>query len=303
MGIPKFFKWLTERYPLIIHPIEPNYYPQFDNLYLDMNGIIHNCSHPEWIEDITKPLTEDQITIAIFHYIEKLFHTIKPRKLFYMAIDGVAPRAKMNQQRQRRFKSAAEAKLELVKAQKEGKKLDAGTSPFDSNCITPGTAFMEQLSIKLEYFIRKKINEDKSWRDVKVILSGHETPGEGEHKIMEYIRVEKMKKDHNPNESHCLYGLDADLIMLSLASHEPNFALLREEVVFGKKKKPSRDDPPPRFFLLYINLLREYLDQEFRLRRDTSLLPFPFSVENIIDDFILMCFFVGNDFFTSLALF
>jgi 5'-3' exoribonuclease 1 len=72
--------------------------PEFDNLYLDMNGIIHNCSHPNDAE-VTFRITETQIFIAIFSYISHIFDTIKPTKLFFLAIDGVAPRAKMNQVR------------------------------------------------------------------------------------------------------------------------------------------------------------------------------------------------------------
>ena len=96
---------------------------------------------------------------------------------------------------------------------------------------------MKRLSIQLKYFISKKITEDANWRNVNVILSGHEVPGEGEHKIMEYIRLSKAQKDYNPNTRHCLYGLDADHIMLGLLSHEPHFALLREEVTFGRNSK------------------------------------------------------------------
>lgn len=67
-----------------------------------MNGIIHNCSHPD-DGNVQFRITEEQIFLDIFHYIETLFRLIKPQKLFFMAVDGVAPRAKMNQQRGRRF--------------------------------------------------------------------------------------------------------------------------------------------------------------------------------------------------------
>uniref|UniRef100_A0A0R3S7I2 XRN_N domain-containing protein n=1 Tax=Elaeophora elaphi TaxID=1147741 RepID=A0A0R3S7I2_9BILA len=76
--------------------------PEFDNLYLDMNGIIHGCSHPD-DEDVSFRISEEQIFRDIFNYIDFLFGIIKPKKVFFMAVDGVAPRAKMNQQRARRF--------------------------------------------------------------------------------------------------------------------------------------------------------------------------------------------------------
>ena len=79
--------------------------PEFDNLYLDMNGIIHQCSHPN-DEDVHFRISEEKIFADIFHYLEVLFRIIKPRKVFFMAVDGVAPRAKMNQQRGRRFRWA-----------------------------------------------------------------------------------------------------------------------------------------------------------------------------------------------------
>jgi 5'-3' exoribonuclease 1 len=96
---------------------------------------------------------------------------------------------------------------------------------------------MAKLSEQLRYFVNKKISEDANWREVHVVLSGHEDPGEGEHKIMEYIRLSKAQPDYNPNVRHCLYGLDADLIMLGLLSHDPHFCLLREEVKFGPAAK------------------------------------------------------------------
>ncbi|CCG82598.1 putative Exonuclease Kem1 [Taphrina deformans PYCC 5710] len=298
MGIPKFFRWMSERYPLCSQLIEPNSIPEFDNLYLDMNGIIHNSTH-KGDYGISGSLTEDKMFMAIFNYIEHLFATIKPKKLFFMAIDGCAPRAKMNQQRSRRFRTAKDAHDARQAAIKKGEELPK-EEPFDSNCITPGTVFMAKLSKQLQYFVNKKVSEDSDWRGVTVVLSGHDVPGEGEHKIMEYIRAAKAQDGYDPNVRECLYGLDADLIMLGLLSHEPHFCLLREEVTFGPVKAgaKTKELDAQNFFLMHLSLLREYLELEFQELRAT--LPFEYDLERIIDDFILMAFFVGNDFLPNL---
>ncbi|KAI0843834.1 exoribonuclease 1 [Daldinia vernicosa] len=299
MGVPKFFRWLSERYPAISQLIAENRIPEFDNLYLDMNGIIHNCTHKD-THDTSFRLSEDEMFIRIFNYIEHLFGKIKPKKLFFMAIDGVAPRAKMNQQRARRFRTALDAEQAREKAIREGQELPKD-DPFDSNCITPGTEFMAKLTKQLKYFISKKISEDSDWQVCDVVLSGHEVPGEGEHKIMEYIRNAKAQPDYHPNVRHCLYGLDADLIMLGLLSHDPHFCLLREEVTFGRASKTkSKELEHQNFYLMHLCMVREYLELEFQELKKEGAIKVPFDMERIIDDFILMAFFVGNDFLPSL---
>ena len=87
-----------------------------------MNGIIHTCSHPN-DEDATFRITEDKIFCDIFRYLEVLFRIAKPQKVLFLAVDGVAPRAKMNQQRGRRFRSAREAE-DLVRKVTSERDLD-----------------------------------------------------------------------------------------------------------------------------------------------------------------------------------
>uniref|UniRef100_A0A8C2UR65 5'-3' exoribonuclease 1 n=1 Tax=Chinchilla lanigera TaxID=34839 RepID=A0A8C2UR65_CHILA len=297
MGVPKFYRWISERYPCLSEVVKEHQIPEFDNLYLDMNGIIHQCSHPN-DDDVHFRISDDKIFTDIFHYLEVLFRIIKPRKVFFMAVDGVAPRAKMNQQRGRRFRSAKEAEDKIKKAIEKGETLPT-EARFDSNCITPGTEFMARLHEHLKYFVNMKISTDKSWQGVTIYFSGHETPGEGEHKIMEFIRSEKAKPDHDPNTRHCLYGLDADLIMLGLTSHEAHFSLLREEVRFGGKKTQRVCAPEETtFHLLHLSLMREYIDYEFSLLKEK--ITFKYDIERIIDDWILMGFLVGNDFIPHL---
>ncbi|CAL1361756.1 unnamed protein product [Linum trigynum] len=342
MGIPSFYRWLVERYPRSVADVveetpliesdrpvpvdvslpNPNGY-EFDNLYLDMNGIIHPCFHPE---GLPPPSDYDEVFQAVFMYIDRVFSIVRPRQLLYLAIDGVAPRAKMNQQRSRRFKTAKEVEDEAsLKAESHelGENelpVEGQSKKLDSNVITPGTEFMELLSSALRYYINLRMNEEEGWKGIKVILSDASVPGEGEHKIMSYIRLQRNLPGFNPNTRHCLYGLDADLIMLALASHEIHFSVLREEVrkitsrdngtksghdlgSFLTKSGISQQSPAfldnlahfiseRKFQFLHVWILREYLMYDLRIPDSTS----DTDLERLIDDFVFMCLLVGNDF-------
>lgn len=264
--------------------VEPNVNGiEFDTLYLDMNAIIHPCCHPE---HGLAPGSEAQMFRKIMDYIEWLFAVVRPRKLLFLAIDGVAPRAKINQQRARRFKSAQErAEAYQLALQTDPDALP----PWDSNVITPGTPFMASLAAALREFICFKQNTAPAWKAISVIFSDANAPGEGEHKIMDFIRAQRLDPDYDATQHHVLYGLDADLIMLGLATHEPNFYLLREE-------QRARSSGRPQLEMLHIAALREHLGAELWV----DCCPFVWSLERAIDDFVFLCFFVGNDFLPHL---
>ncbi|KAJ6820904.1 5'-3' exoribonuclease 2-like [Iris pallida] len=344
MGVPSFYRWLVGRYPKIVeNAVEqqaetidysnPNPHGrEFDNLYLDMNGIIHPCFHPD--EQLFPPSTFDEVFAAIFEYIDRIFCIVRPRKLLYMAIDGVAPRAKMNQQRSRRFQTAKEVELANIEEKKlsleferEGKMVlpIEENEVSDSNVITPGTVFMAKLAEALKYYIRSRLNSDPGWESIKVILSDANVPGEGEHKIMSFIRLQRSTPGYDPYTRHCLYGLDADLIILALATHEINFAILREDVLkcvphenvvasletnlsrkeysivksrqwFVNLANKGKVAPKKPYQFLNILTLREYLE----LDMDIVDPPCKIDFERIVDDFIFICFLSGNDFLPRL---
>jgi len=110
---------------------------------------------------------------------------------------------------------------------KKGKSSSGGV--FDTNSISPGTEFMFELSKSLHFFIKYKISTDPLYKNLKeVVVSDVTVPGEGEHKIMDYIRNLRLSEDHDPNTRHCFYSPDADLIMLALLTHEPHFTIIKE---------------------------------------------------------------------------
>ncbi|KAI5957393.1 RAT1 [Candida margitis] len=333
MGVPALFRWLSKKYPKIISPVieedqhdiggakyeDPNPNGEVDNLYLDMNGIVHPCSHPEHKRP---PETEDEMFLDIFTYTDRVLMMARPRKVLMIAVDGVAPRAKMNQQRARRFRSAQDAKLKQMAIDKEIREKEArgeiindavkGKKQWDSNAITPGTPFMDRLAEALRYWVAYKLSSDPGWANLQVIISDATVPGEGEHKLMSFIRSQRSDPQYNPNTRHCIYGLDADLIFLGLATHEPHFRVLREDVFANQERHMTvsdhvgmskdqldlieeRDKRKP-FLWLHVNVLREYLAIEL-YNPQTS---FSFDLERAIDDWVFICFFAGNDFLPHL---
>lgn len=309
MGVPSFFRWLERKYPYTVN-LWKNI--QCDNFYLDLNSIIHPCAHPE---GASPPESEEGIMDAVGETIDHLVDLVRPKRLIYIAIDGVAPRAKMIQQRARRFRTAklAKEKSDLIAhvlstMKHKNTAIEKKSHHFDSNSITPGTLFMYKLSNYLENYIQSRKRDHTLWEKLTVILSNSNVPGEGEHKIIQFIRDQQKRSDYDPEIRHVMYGADADLIMLGLSTHENFFTIIRES--FSTKKcvfceichqaghtlnqckgiptKVTKKDNKTRVTYLSVQLdqLRHCLKKElvggdFKRR---------------INDWIFLCFFVGNDF-------
>ncbi len=301
MGIPLYFRYLIKNYPNIILNVmkkskiiddetilRMSKLNTIHHLYLDMNCLIHPACRSilsKADKSISKKELELKMLNSVRDYLTKVVTFANPTELLYISIDGPAPKAKMSQQRQRRFRSVLYRKT--VQDIKSKLKVYDETYDWDTNAITPGTKFMEKLSKNLENFLKTS----PIFSDIKIIFSDSNVPGEGEHKIYNYIK-NNIKNLNDKTLS--VYGLDADLIMLSMASQQDNIFLLREAVHFGKVNTDE---------LLYLDIdsLKKYLllnikkpffseddDLEYILDQD------------IINDYIFMCFLLGNDFLPHL---
>lgn len=277
---------------------------EFDNLYLDLNGVIHNASHGN--EGVTRKVPDDVIARTCCATIDGIVKRMRPTQLIYLAIDGCAPRAKQNQQRARRTRAAKDRTEAREEAAASGEVIE-DADVFDSNCITPGTPFMDMINAAMLQFVISRMKDDPAWVGRRVIFSSSNQPGEGEHKIVEYIRGLQGEGDAmNPNLRHCMVGLDADLVMLSLATHQPHFSLLREHIDFQSfqrshtgTKTNTRQTSDTKWQLMHIGLLREYLEIDMKPTASalaTAPAGFVYDGERVIDDFVLLTVLCGNDF-------
>lgn len=337
MGVPKFAAWLTKKYPSMVVNRCPS---DVHGLYIDLNGLIHPCCHDEHDASVALRTQEEKLR-SICLAIETLVVTVKPQHVVYIAIDGVAPRAKMNQQRARRYMSAAvpltdtekpvhggsheisagvvaAIEKEFTPAERDGAERDLedvsqalmgdvlyggggidlaaapgateegeATSPasapapppstavhadpsaasptlplpptppppaaadaaaavapakFDSNCISPGTVFMNAVAAEVRDYVRRKLAPTSEggvsgtarpathahWAGLTVVFSDSNTAGEGEHKFLDFLRTQSAFSGFNGGGSHVIAGLDADLIFLSLSLHIPRVVILRD---------------------------------------------------------------------------
>jgi 5'-3' exonuclease len=282
MGIPSYFSYIIKNYDNILKKI--NEKNKIDNLYLDSNSIIYDCLRK--INFNGKNSTfETKLIKMVCEKIEEYIKIVKPSRSVLIAFDGVAPLAKMNQQRNRRYKGA----LDPIIYEKLGIKIPL---TWDKTAITPGTKFMNKLNTKVNSYFKTRVTK---LNVANIIISGSNDVGEGEHKIFEYIRKNKEK---HANETTFIYGLDADLIMLALNHLDicNNLYLYRETPEFIKSL--NIDLEPNESYIMDIPQLKDGIINTF-FKLSSTKLPDHLSTterQNLIDDYIFICFLLGNDF-------
>jgi 5'-3' exoribonuclease 1 len=277
MGVPLFAKTITRKYPDIVGATVP----KCSRLFLDLNCAIHNCTNNlvQRNQVVAHDVLEAEIVSHTLDYIKTTVEYVRPTDLLMIAIDGIPPRAKILQQRKRRFVGSWRQGI----IDRKRKEMDSVYTEWDRNAITPGTPFMNYLSRKLhEHF-------DAGSFPYKVILSDSNEVGEGEAKILDHI-----KETDVPTHSDIIYGLDADLIMLGLLSSRNNIYLLREPVHYDMKV-------PKPFLLFDITLLRRCIAIECDSKPGGERERSAVHDANTVWDYVALCFLQGNDFMPSLS--
>uniref|UniRef100_A0A6C0EW55 Xrn1 N-terminal domain-containing protein n=1 Tax=viral metagenome TaxID=1070528 RepID=A0A6C0EW55_9ZZZZ len=277
MGIPSYFSYIVKNHTKLIKKLRDNKVI-VNNLYLDCNSIIYDAVHNLDFSNIVES-DIDTIIRSVCNKIDEYILNLKPDNNIFIAFDGVAPVAKLDQQRSRRYKSLYQNKISKSIFK------DTKPDPWNTTAITPGTIFMNKLNDK----IRCVFNNTSKYNVQNIILSLSDKYGEGEHKIFEFIR--KFPEQHK-SKNTIIYGLDADLIMLSI-NHLPisnNIYLFRETPHFIKSISSELD--PNESYIIDIPELAKLITLDMNNGEELNTK----QQKNRIYDYILLCFFLGNDF-------
>ena len=309
MGISRFFKALHSLYmknpskltdkKALLRTIRyyeykdnPKAMENIDYFYIDANSILYHAKAV--LYEKKSFLSEDKSDVfrklfdIAFEYIELLISIARPINGTYICLDGVCPKPKQEQQRRRRYRKVFDEKKQTESVEnavdsilkkfslKKGKKTD-NEDTFDTNAFTPGTECMYEFSDYLHYRIRKILTDGENWPYGDIYFSDANEQGEGEHKIMQILRREDMMA-----KKHCVYGLDADLIVLSVCSPAKRIYLLRENVWTTPKNL--------QFHWVNISVLRSIIVRE--MHTDTNKM----KKKDIYRDFAILTFLLGNDF-------
>jgi 5'-3' exonuclease len=299
MGIPSYFSYIVKNYTLLLKKINHlSATHKIHNFYLDSNSIIYDSIANI---DFTELKDSDVNTIisSVIHKIEEYITLVNPSENIFIAFDGVAPVAKLNQQRSRRYKSHYQNQMKKSILEKNNKEKHTFVDSWNTASITPGTVFMNKLNEKIKNHFTNRIPNNYSVKNIHLSLT--DTCGEGEHKIFDFIR---QNREYHLKTNTVIYGLDADLIMLCL-NHLPlckNIFLYRETPHFiqniSNELEPNQHyfiDIPELANLIVDDMNNNNNNKDSEMKEGKEYKEGNEENERI-HDYIFLCFFLGNDF-------
>jgi len=306
MGVPTLFKKIiSNKHYKNIHKGIKNGQTNCDYFFIDYNGMVYNAYENirKEIEEnnYSKTKIEELVLDEVIRMTQDLIcNVVRPKKLTYIALDGPAPRAKMVQQRSRRFKAVLEK--EFMKDLKQKYKINDSKESWDRSAnISPGTEFMEKLSNRIIKAMKEKTFQ-KHNTTMKIIFNNGNTPGEGEHKFLHLLRNMRTMESKK-NDKIYLYGRDADLIVLAVCTHKSNIHIIRE---IASENDPVLDEIYEGYTYLELNIdnLKDGFYNDL-IRKDNYKQKEGIEVKKknkicLLNDYIFLTFLAGNDFVLSL---
>lgn len=283
MGIPSYFRKIVKEYPNVTFWDSEK---SIDHFFIDFNAMIYNViPQIKNTETMTAFEFENVLLTKTLEQMERVITKIvKPAKSVIVAMDGPPPRAKMIQQRHRRYKGIKEAEFHAhleTKYKRNIKRLN-----WNRSAISPGTVFMQRLSNR----IVENIKKGSMGTNIEITFSDSSVPGEGEHKILPYIHALK-----DTNDTIAVYSPDADMIVLSMITHKNNVFIFKEDE-FEKSKNE--------FLYLSIDQCRQGFISELYERYEpvklngTKMTEIEIS-DSFLIDYSFLTFLCGNDFIVA----
>ena len=261
MGIVSFASIVRDKYKKVKDVKIPKV---IDSLFIDCNSVLYDAEKKVYLSSNSysdeerkkiymkgEEVLEQEFLNKVVKNIQDVYDKFKPRKNFFIAIDGVGNAAKMQQQKTRRFGGT--------------KDKDKISNPyFNTRAFTPGT----QMMIKVDKAITTWLKSAKNLPE-KTLYSSHLDPGEGEHKIFDYIRNDVHVKGDG---AHIVYGADNDLFILTLICKEENMYLYKDD----------------------LNIL---YDMNNAKKQTIDFMEFEGCIKSkLLVDFSILMTFAGNDF-------
>lgn len=293
MGITNFLKWLDNFEGMSKYRLK-NLPKNIGNVYIDTNGILHTAAQtvynyggktPQEKEEQTRLRLKDfhktdalllkEYILEIYKRFDELLFKLRPSDNLFICPDGVAPMNKLKQQKERRFRADAQKSSSEEKS-KEEKKKDVR---FEPSVITPGTDLTMFIEQRLEDWILQTRRKKDHLLPKRVLYSGFLVNGEGEHKIFKYIRDGLSIHQSEEKKASVIYGLDADLVVLSVLSGIENLYLVREKFTD----------------IVFIDELRNSIYNTLKFTGCEK--------DKIMKDFSVLVSFAGNDFLPKFPFF